>query len=129
MENKYSLLNYDMENRKPTPEFEKATKFLDETLKEMVDGIKSQHTEVDNESVGYAFYGNLHWGSIGEKRKTGDSRVDALIADAIQKINYFVKTEDHGGIGDTATDEDIAYEVDRLMNATPVMHGTLLNRA
>ncbi len=129
MENKYSLLNYDMENGKSTPEFEKATKFLDETLKEMVEGIKSQHTYVENETVGYAFYGNLHWGSIGEDRKTGDSRVDSLIANAVQKISYFAKTEDHGGIGDTATDEDIAYEVDRLMNATPVMHGTLLNRS
>jgi hypothetical protein len=129
MKNPYALLNYDMENGKPTPEFEKATAFLDGVLKDLVNAIKSQHTEVPNENIGYAFYGNLHWGSIGENRKTGDSRIDSLIQDAVQKIHYFAKTEDDGGIGDTATDECIAYELDRLMDATPIMHGTLLNRA
>ena len=129
MKNTYALLNYDMDNNKPTPEFEKATAFLDGVLKELVDGIKSQHTEVPSENVGHAFYGNLHWGAIGENRKTGDSRIDSLIAEAIQKIRYFAKTEDHGGIGDTETDECIAYELDRLMNATPITHSTLINRA
>jgi len=104
-----------MENKKPTPEFEKATSFLDSVLKELTDGIKSQHTEVPSEDIGHAFYGNLHWGSIGEDRKTGDNRIDSLIAEAVQKINNFAKTEDHGGIGDTMTDECIAYELDRLM--------------
>lgn len=132
MENKYALLNYDMENMVPTPEFTKATKFLDGVIKELVDGIKSgpmDHIDEDPGIVGWAFYGNLHWGSIGEDRGTGDDRVDALINTAIQKIHEFVKTEDHGGIGDTATDECIADEVDRLMRADSKMHPTLCNRA
>ena len=132
MKNKYALLNYDMENMVPTPEFTKATKFLDGVIKELVDGIKSgplDHISEDPGIVGWAFFGNLHYGSIGEDRGTGDDRVDALIQTAIQKINEFVKTENHGGIGDTATDECIASEVDRLMKANPKMHSTLLNRA
>jgi hypothetical protein len=32
------------------------------------------------------------------------------------------------GIGDTETDECIAYELDRLLGATPSMHEVLLNR-
>jgi len=127
--NPYALLNYDMENGKSTPEFERATSFIDGVLKEMVDGIRSQPFSIDPSKIGYCFYGNLHWGSIGENRLTGDSRIDGLIATAVGKIREFAEgPEDDGGIGDTMTDECIAYEVDRLMKAKPVMHGTLLNR-
>ena len=127
--NPYALLNYDMENGKSTPEFEKATKFIDDVIGKMVSEIKSQPFSIDPSQVGYCFYGNLHWGSIGENRLTGDGRIDALIGEAVDKILEFSKgPEDDGGIGDTATDESIAYEVDRLMVAEPVMHGTLLNR-
>lgn len=129
MENKYALLNYDMENKKSTPEFEKATKFLDDTLSEMVTGIKSEPINFKPSEVGYCFYGNLHWGSIGEKRTTGDKRVDDLIEVAVNKIQDFSNgPEDDGGIGDTMTDECIAEEVDRLMEAEPVMHDFLMNR-
>lgn len=132
MKNKYALLNYDTENMVSTPEFTKATKFLDGVIKELVDGIKLgplDHISEDPGIVGWTFYGNLHWDSIGEDRGTGNDRVDTLIQTAIRKINQFVKTEDHGGIGDTATDECIAGEVDRLMKADSKMHSTLLNRA
>lgn len=129
MENKYALLNYDMENDKSTPEFEKATKFLDDVLSEMVTAIKSEPFSFNPSEVGYCFYGNLHWGSIGEKRITGDKRVDDIISTAIEKIKEFSNgPEDDGGIGDTATDECIAEEVDRLMEAEPIMHDVLLNR-
>jgi hypothetical protein len=129
MENKYSLLNYDMENQLPTPEFERAEKVIDEAITTMVAGIKSQPTDIEPSAVGYCFYGNLHWGSIGENRSTGDKRVDDLIAVAVEKIIDFSKgPEDDGGIGDTATDECIAYEVDKLMSAEPEMHDVLLNR-
>ena len=129
MENKYALLNYDMSNNKSTPEFERATKFIDDVLNEMVTGIKSEPTQVPSEYVGYCFYGNLHWGSIGENRVTGDKRVDDLIAVAVKKLVEFSNgPEDDGGIGDTMTDECIAYEVDNLMNAEPIMHNALLNR-
>jgi hypothetical protein len=129
MENKYALLNYDMENNKSTPEFEKATKFLDDVLSEMVTGIKSEPINFQPSEVGYCFYGNLHWGSIGEKRTTGDKRVDDLIEVAVNKIKEFSNgPEDDGGIGDTMTDECIAEEVDRLMEAEPVMHDFLMNR-
>ena len=133
MKNPYALLNYDMENNKSTPEFEKATNLITSAITDMVNGIKSEPSDViekDPQIVGWAFYGNLHWGSIGEDRTTGDARVDELIQTAVNKIVEFAKgPEDHGGIGDTATDESIADEVDRLMKSTTVMHSTLLNRA
>lgn len=129
MENPYALLNYDMDNNKSTPEFEKATKFITDTITEMVNGIRSESFEIEPSQIGWAFYGNLHWGCIGEDRRTGDIRIDELIKIAVDKLREFSEgPEDDGGIGDTATDECIAYVVDELMNAEPVMHSVLLNR-
>lgn len=129
MKNPYALLNYDMENDKPTPEFKKATEFITKTITKMVKGIKSEKFTIEPKQIGYCFYGNLHWGLIGENRKSGDERIDKLIKEAIDDIKKFKDENDHGGIGDTATDECIAYEVDRLMGSDTVMAGgILLNR-
>lgn len=116
--NPYALLNYDMDNMKSTPEFEKATSFIDGVIKEMVAKIKSEPFQIEPRLIGHCFYGNLHWGSIGENRLTGDSRIDDIIAEAVEKLVEFSNgPEDHGGIGDTQTDECIAYEVIRLMES------------
>jgi hypothetical protein len=128
--NPYALLNYDMDAMKSTPEFEKATGFIDGVIEEMVAKIKSEPFQIEPSQVGYCFYGNLHWGSIGENRVTGDSRIDGIIAEAVEKLVEFSNgPEDDGGIGDTHTDECIAYEVDRLMQSESVTHSTLMNRA
>jgi len=129
-DNKYALLNYDMDRGVETPEYQKANQFIDEVVTEMTTAIKSQKTLVPASEIGRCFYGNLHWGRIGENRVTGDARVDKLIATAVKRLVKFSDgPESDGGIGDTATDEAIAYEVDRLMNAKPAMiGGGLLNR-
>jgi len=128
--NPYALLNYDMDNMKSTPEFEKVTESIDNTLDELANEIKSKSFDIDPDQIGYCFYGNLHWGSIGENRKTGDSRIDELISGAIKKLKVLAKSPEAkgAGMGDTHTDECIAYALDKRMAAEPVMHGTLLNR-
>jgi len=133
MKNPYSLLNYDMDNMEPTPEFTKATSFINDTIVEMVNAIKKSSSNIIKEDpslVGYVFYGNLHWGSIGENRSTGDSKIDEIINIAVKKLVDFSNgPDDCGGIGDTATDEAIAYHVDELMDSKPKQHDFLLNRA
>ena len=130
MRNPYALLNYDMENGKSTPDLERVTKFLDETLEELVTGIKSEPTDVEMSDIGYCFYGNLHFGIIGENRRTGDKRIDSLIKVAVDKIVKFSKQPENrsAAIGDTETDECIAYRLDELLDAEPIMHNVLLNR-
>lgn len=115
--NPYSLLNYDMENMKSTPEFERATEFIDDTIEEMVKEIKSEESSVDLEEIVGCFYINLHWSSIQEAQSCGNARVDAAIACAVEKLREFAKDHpDNGGIGDTATDECIAFRVDELLS-------------
>jgi len=131
MKNPYALLNYDMETGTSTPDLERVTKFIDEVLEELVTGFKATSTDVEPSDVGYCFYGNLHWGSIGEDRRTGDVNVDALIKVAVDKIVKYSKQPENrsAAIGDTETDECIAYQLDKLLKAKPVMHGgPLLNR-
>ena len=131
MENPYALLNYDMDNDKSTPEFEHATKVITDIITKMTTDIKSEKFEIEPSAIGSAFYGNLHWGTIQSPRLTGDDRIDGIIKIGVDAIKEFSDgPEDDGGVGDTATDESIAYTVDELMNAEPEMAGgTLLNRA
>ena len=128
--NPYALLNYDMDNNKSTPELEKLTQSIDNILDGLANAIKSKPLTIESDKIGWAFYGNLHWGSIGEDRKTGDSRIDELISGAIAELKELKKSPEAkgAGMGDTETDECIAYGLDKRMNAEPVMHGTLLNR-
>ena len=128
MKNPYALLNYNMETGTSTPEFKRATKFIDEVLEELVKDFNATSTDVEPSDVGYCFYGNLHWGSIGENRITGDTKVDELIKVAVDKIVEFSKQPENrsAAIGDTETDECIAYQLDELLKAKPVMHGGLL---
>jgi len=65
-----------------------------------------------------------------ERRETGDNRIDAIITEAIERIEEWAdNTPNNGGIEDTQTDECVAYEVDCLLDADPIMHGgILLNR-
>jgi len=110
------------------PELKEATDKVEAIVVEMVNEIKSQPHTVEKEVIGWAFYGNLHWGTLGEERMTGDTRIDDCIKKAIEKIREVNKEYPEAGIGDTMTDECIAYHVDELMKATPVMHNVLLNR-
>ena len=55
---------------------------------------------------------------------------DSWNTEVLEKIKV-LKTKVYAkeaGIGDTETDECIAYELDRLLGATPSMHEVLLNR-
>jgi hypothetical protein len=116
-ENPYALLNYDMDNNEPTPEFERATQFIDRVLGEMVKSIKSRDFHVSITAIINCFYSNLHWSSIQEPESCGDARIDTIVAEATRKLIEFSEgPEDDGGIGDTATDESIAYQVEELLN-------------
>ena len=116
-ENPYALLNYDMDKGESTPEFERATQFIDGVLEEMVKSIKSEEFRVNTDEIVGCFYSNLHWSSIQEAESCGDARIDAAIAEATRKLIEFSDgPEDDGGIGDTATDESIAYRVEELLN-------------
>lgn len=121
MENPYSLLNYNMDDMEPTPEFEKATKFITDTITKMVNGIKEELSDASDyaDSIGGVFYSNLHWGSIQKPQLTGMIKVDAHIAEAIKALTEFRDGPYvmGSGIGDTATDECIAYEVENLLNS------------
>lgn len=131
MKNPYALLNYNMETGTSTPDLERVTQFIDEVLEELVTGFKATSTDVEPSDVGYCFYGNLHWGCIGEDRRTGDTKVDSLIKVAVDKIVKYSKQPENrsAAIGDTETDECIAYQLDKLLKAKSVMHdGLLLNR-
>jgi hypothetical protein len=114
--NPYALLNYDMDKDESTPEFERATQFIDGVLEEMVDAIKSKYFRVDPDEIVGCFHSNLHWGSIQEAQSCGDARIDEAIAVAVKKLQEFADDPDNGGIGDTATDECIAYRVEELLN-------------
>ena len=127
LRNPYSLLNYDMddmENEKSTPEFERATSFIDGVLKEMVDEIKSQPFPIrlaslsgDMSAIGYCFYCKIG-PSFDPGFSTGDSRIDGLIETAVKKLWEFANgPEDDGGMLDTMSRECMAYEVDRLMKS------------
>jgi hypothetical protein len=123
--NRYALLNEGEEQKA-------ATEAITEALEEMVEFINKRYQDpsvkVDRSQIGYCFYGNLHWGSIGEKRLTGDEVIDLHIANAIENIQIIAEDYPDAAIGDTMTDELIAYHVDELMKAEPVMHSVLLNR-
>lgn len=130
MENKYALLNYDMEEIKSTPEFLETQRMLDVIVNELAESVRKVETNLDLALVGECFYGNLHYGLIGVNRLTGNDAIDKAIKLAIEKIKV-LKTKVYAkeaGIGDTETDECIAYELDRLLGATPSMHEVLLNR-
>ena len=130
MENKYALLNYDMDRMEPTPDFLETQRMLDVIVNELAESVRRAEADLDLALVGECFYGNLHFGLIGVTRLTGNSIIDRAIKLAIEKIKM-LKTRVYAkeaGIGDTATDECIAYELDRLLGATPSTHEVLLNR-
>lgn len=121
MRNPYALLNYDMDNNQPTPEFERDTKFIDDVLQELVDGISRVNGCLDIDKIGSCFYGNLHYSSLGENRKSGDSQVDILIANAVQQIKEYAKNvSPKSGIGDTETDACIASSLERRLKNSPI---------
>ena len=116
MKNPYALLNYDMDNNLPTPEFEQDTKFIDGVLQELVNAIVRVNGQLDIDEIANCFYGNLHYFSLGENRKCGDSQVDVLIANAVQQIKEHAKNvSPKSGIGDTETDECIALSLERRL--------------
>lgn len=125
MKNRYALLIEGVEEKE-------ATERIQDVLETMVKGISERFAEpginIDPRQIGYCFYGNLHWGSIGENRLVGDEVVDKLIESAIEDIESISEDYPDAGIGDTMTDECIAYHVDELMQCDPIMHGVLLNR-
>jgi len=116
MENPYALLNYNMENNTETPEFKAATDYITKVIAEMTDGIKADQTDISAEEISRCFYHNLHWGSISARVLCGNTKVDDLIKTAVDSLVEFGDGDtDDGGIGDTATDESIAYTVEELL--------------
>lgn len=117
MENKYALLNYDMEKVEPTKDFIETQDWIDKILNELSTSILAVEHDLDPDSIIDCFYENLHYGSIQEEQLTGDSTIDKALKLAIEKFKL-LKTRSfakEAGIGDTATDECITYELESLL--------------
>ena len=125
MKNKYSLLNYDWDTHTETLDFTTTEHMIDAIINKLAKVIlKNKEDKTNtldlpaNDKLVSMFYRNYHFGSIQDRPElTGNVEVDKAIAFAVESLEILQKTTiaSEAGIGDTATDEDIAYELGRLI--------------
>lgn len=125
--NPFALLNSEEDPK----QFRETTDFLNSVVTELVDFVKPIYTkEYGLPLVAWMFYGELHG---RPSRNTHFPEVDTAIKTAVEKIEAFREECDrlginHGGIGDTDTDEAIADKIDELLGTQPIMYENLCNR-
>jgi len=117
MTNKYSLLNYDQELVKPTEDFLNTQLMIDTILADLAASCLTTNSNLDPSFISEIFYENFHFGSIQDTVHTGHEKIDDAIELAVEKLKELNELDmsKEAGIGDTATDEAIAYELEELL--------------
>jgi hypothetical protein len=112
VENKYSLLNEGEEQEKVTLAIDNALAEMMNDLSDLAEGSSKERIK-DIESY---FYGRIHY---GEEPNTGDWQIDELIDMTAETLEEIADEYPRCGLGDTETDECVAYYLKKLMLLDP----------
>jgi hypothetical protein len=112
VENKYSLLNEGEEQ-------EKVTLAIDNALAEMMNDLSDLAKDSDQERICMIesyFYGRIHY---GDEPNAGCWQIDELIDVTAEALEEIADEYPRCGLGDTETDECVAYCLKELMLLDP----------
>jgi hypothetical protein len=112
VENRYSLLNEGEEQAEVTLAIDNALAEMMKDLSDLAEGSSKERIR----AIESHFYGRIHY---GDEANTGDWQIDELISMTAESLEEIADEYPRCGLGDTETDECVAYRLKEIMLLDP----------